>query len=253
MSPRSSAPLAAPGVPPASPPALSSCFQNTTDTEQAHNASAQPQRASLDPVIDSSRRADSAYASAPATSITACRANSAPVSVAITVALAPSYPALPEAHGSPSKRPRRVAAISFPLSRCDSSSMCVDHNPIPAGVLPTTPFCSHLGTSPSESPFMPAVASAIPTNGSTRRHPWYTGRFVSHDCASAHRRRWVGAAGIQPQHSFAGRNPIHEPVHEDGKDPPWRINAHPENAGRWHGYTAFRTSSSARSALVIPS
>ncbi|KAF8206700.1 hypothetical protein K438DRAFT_1963020 [Mycena galopus ATCC 62051] len=121
MSPRSSVLLAVPHAPPASPPALSSCFQNTTDTEHVHNASAQPQRASLDPVIDS-RRADSAYASAPATSITVRRANSAPISVAVTVALAPSYPALPEAHGSPSKLPSRARDIPKPLMELHAPS-----------------------------------------------------------------------------------------------------------------------------------
>ncbi|KAF8206818.1 hypothetical protein K438DRAFT_1963131 [Mycena galopus ATCC 62051] len=122
MSPRSSALLAVPHAPPVSPPALSSCFQNTTDTEHVHNASAQPQHASLDPVIDS-RRADSAYASAPATSIsTVRRANSALISVAVAVALTPSYPVLPEAHGSPSKLPSRARDVPKPLTELHAPS-----------------------------------------------------------------------------------------------------------------------------------
>ncbi|KAF8160460.1 hypothetical protein K438DRAFT_1985717 [Mycena galopus ATCC 62051] len=200
-------------------------------------------------------RADSGCTSASATSITVRRANSAPISVAVAVAPAPSPLASPVVHGSPLKAlaPTRVGPITIPLPHLDPLVMDAEYSPpLATGALPSFQFGSSLRVLSPESLSTPAVAPEMPPDVCTRCRLWCGERFVSRDRASARRRRCIMAAGVQVPNSFAGRRPFHEHVRDDRKDPSWRIDAHPANAGRSRGYTAFRTSASARSALVFP-
>ncbi|KAJ7500189.1 hypothetical protein B0H11DRAFT_1909154 [Mycena galericulata] len=140
-----------------------------------------------------------------------------------------------------------LAAASVPLPQRAPSDMAVERSSaLYAPPLPSPLFGSRRGALPPE---------LLPTPISVQRAPARpcSDRRVEHLAHRACLRRCAHASSIAPpQSSFSSRCTSMDRVRGNGKDPPWRAQAHPNSSFLARGsYSVFRNSPSARSALVL--
>ncbi|KAJ7924510.1 hypothetical protein B0H13DRAFT_2315410 [Mycena leptocephala] len=201
---------------------------NPTHPSGLPHAPATPKHAHDVPTPSSAaRRGDTVLNSAAATLIAVHRDDSAPASVVPAVT-------------------HLFCVVSIPWARIDTRSCGF-------GLWLAPPFGSRQNALPPQSRSMPLkIDAAIPLGSSIRCCP-RVDDVVPRDRTSG-RCRCLESSFIPAQlFSPAAPRPSHHRVRYNGKDPPWRIGSHPENAARAPcGYKAFRASTSAWSALVFP-
>ncbi|KAJ7919717.1 hypothetical protein B0H13DRAFT_2428746 [Mycena leptocephala] len=173
----------------------------------------------------------SVFASASAQQSAARRADSSPALLA-----PPSVPKISVVSGPPSNAEVVVARAPISMLPFPSHSL----GPVPFPIARAPPLSSSFGP---RSKTLPPDKS-LPLRSTVYRqslHHHSSGRA----CTTAH----AFASPPFPPPSII----VHERVRQHGKDPPWRVQAHPTNSCRSRSsYAAFRRSPSARYALVFP-